>query len=85
MHESKLAILEKTGRALLAPTQSKLKMPDGREVDQGGPEDRATWWTCGSLGCNFRGPNVGADDSGQPRCMGSCGGKTPNPNVPRCG
>lgn len=53
--------------------RTMLKMPDGREVEQGGPEDRATWWTCTQ--CNFTGPHVGTDPEG----------KTLNPNVPRMG
>lgn len=58
-----------------------LKMPDGREVEAGGPEDMATWWTCSR--CAWTGPFVGTDSEGEKRCMGSCGGKTLNPNVPK--
>jgi hypothetical protein len=61
---------------------TKLYMPDGREVEQGSPEDMATWWTCG--GCGFRGPHVGSSPDGGHRCLGIiCGGVTKNPNVPR--
>jgi len=60
---------------------TKLYMPDGREVEQGGPEDMATWWTC--RGCGFRGPLVGSRPDGSHRCLGSCGGVTENPNAPR--
>ena len=57
-------------------------MPDGVSVEQGGPEDRATWWTCER--CGFNGPNVGeTTGGGQRRCRGSCGGVWDNPNVPR--
>ena len=63
----------------------KLLMPDGTEVEQGGPEDRATWWTCSQ--CGFTGPHVGftMDRAGffLKRCLGSCGGENLNPNVPR--
>lgn len=59
----------------------KLKMPDGRMVEQGGPEDRATWWYCSK--CGFHGPNVGLDAQDKKACMGSCGGIKENPNVPR--
>src|SRR5271154_4118094 len=60
----------------------KLKMPDGREVEQSGPEDRATWWTCKS--CGFTGPAVGSDPNGEHRCMGIiCGGRNMNPNTPK--
>jgi len=59
-----------------------LKMPEtGEMVEQGGPEDRATWLMCGS--CGFRGPHVGFNKDGDPRCLGSCGGVTENPKVPR--
>lgn len=61
----------------------RLQMSDGRLVDQGGPEDRATWWKCGQ--CQFTGPNVGSgSQKGTHRCMGVlCGGVEENPNVPR--
>jgi hypothetical protein len=59
-----------------------LRMPDGRMVRQGGPEDRATWWTCQQ--CHFTGPAVGSNERGEHVCMGIlCGGKTMNPAVPR--
>jgi hypothetical protein len=45
---------------------------------QGSPEDRATWWTCGA--CGFHGPFVGKTEQGEKRCLGSCGGVTPNPD-----
>lgn len=57
-------------------------MPDGREVEQGGPEDRATWWTCAI--CGHTGPHVGVQPNGSRRCVGSCGDDVAhNPNVPR--
>ena len=59
-----------------------LKMPEtGEMVEQGGPEDRATWMTCDQ--CGFWGPNVGYDDWYRPACLGSCGGVSPNPAAPR--
>lgn len=63
----------------------KLYMPDGTAVEQGGPEDRATWWTCKV--CGFTGPHVGAHADGRKVCRGiSCsdGNVTKNPGVPRC-
>ena len=60
----------------------KLYLPDGTPVEQGSPEDKATWWTCSH--CGFTGPHVGEDKNGEKRCMGSCGVDVkPNPNVPR--
>lgn len=60
----------------------KLRMSDGTEVEQGGPEDRATWWTC--TRCFFTGPHVGTDEHGQRACMGViCRGVALNPNVLR--
>ncbi len=58
-----------------------LTMPNGTKVEQGGPEDKATWWTCGY--CGFKGPHVGSNDKDEPACLASCGGKTKNPNAPR--
>lgn len=59
-----------------------LTMPDGIKVEQGGPEDKATWWTC--TACEFTGPNVGSNEAGEHVCMGIiCGGKTLNPDTPR--
>lgn len=59
----------------------KLIMSDGRECEQGSPEDKATWWRCAQ--CGFTGPAVGSNLDGEPRCMGiMCNGVTPNPNVP---
>lgn len=56
-------------------------MPDGTEVEQGGPEDQATWKTC--YVCEHTGPHVGTDKRGRNACMGSCGGIRPNPDIPR--
>jgi hypothetical protein len=63
--------------------EHKLQMPDGRIVVQGGPEDRAAWWTCAY--CEFTGPHVGMGADGKRGCQGSCAVRptTPNPNVPR--
>lgn len=59
-----------------------LQMPlTGELVEQGGPEDRATWLICGY--CSFNGPHVGYTEEGKPACMGSCGGVKANPKVPR--
>ena len=73
----------KGGPTELTSAVMKLKMPDGREVEQGSPEDRATWWSCSR--CGFHGPNVGTRADGTKGCMASCGGETQNPNVPRVG
>lgn len=55
-----------------------MKLSNGFE--QGSPEDKATWWTCGH--CSHRGPFVGSDPSGARRCVGSCGVDVrPNPDV----
>jgi len=59
----------------------KVYMPDGTEVEQGGPEDQATWKTC--FVCEHTGPHVGTDKQGRNACMGSCGGIRPNPDIPR--
>ncbi len=65
-----------------ASSPTLLRLPDGRMVAQGGPEDRATWWTCQQ--CHFTGPAVGSNERGEHVCMGIlCGGKTMNPAVPR--
>lgn len=59
-----------------------LRMPrTGEMVEQGGPEDRATWLTCQV--CSFTGPHVGLTEDGEPACLGSCGGVKPNPEAPR--
>lgn len=59
-----------------------LVLPDGTPVEQGSPEDRATWWSCET--CGFHGPHVGSNAEGKKACMGIfCNGVTPNPNVPR--
>lgn len=59
-----------------------LTLPDGREVEQGSADDRATWWRC--YYCDFVGPHVGTRDDGRRACLGIiCGGTVPNPNVPR--
>jgi hypothetical protein len=59
-----------------------LRMPGtGEMVEQGSDKDRATWIQCGA--CDFRGPHVGYNEAGEPRCMGSCGGVKLNEAVPR--
>lgn len=59
-----------------------LMMPDGTEVEQNGPEDKATWWTCWV--CGFKGPAVGADKQGRHACMGiMCDGVELNPTSPK--
>ncbi len=60
-----------------------LYLPDGTACEQGSPADKDTWWTCGYFFCGFTGPHVGTDLEGKKCCMGSCGGVTENPNVPR--
>lgn len=53
-------------------------LPNGRV--QGGPEDRAHWWTCSV--CHFTGPLVGLCEDGKTRaCLASCGGVDPNPET----
>jgi hypothetical protein len=63
-------------RAALASVEPEdHRLPNG--LIQGSPEDRATWWWCDR--CGHHGPCVGTDATGRRLCMGSCGGKTPNP------
>lgn len=50
-------------------------LPNG--LIQGSAEDRATWWRCER--CGFHGPYVGTAPDGTKACLGSCGGKEPNP------
>jgi hypothetical protein len=74
-------VLAARGKRRRCAAVIKLILPaDGREVEQGSAEDRATWWTC-SL-CHYTGPFVMSTSIGDRRCF-PCGGETDNPHVPR--